>query len=78
MSVDPGRRAPTREPHGGGQSAKDIRAALGRLRPEHRAAKTRTDEEEAALSPREPRAGKWVVGRGWVPVDGGGPYEGAS
>jgi hypothetical protein len=25
-----------------------------------------------------PHVGRWVVGRGWVPVDGLGPHEGAS
>lgn len=77
-ALDPGRNAPTREPHAGDEHAGRIRAALERLTlpPEQRVAKERTVEEEAALA--EPRVGRWVVGEGWVPVDGGGPYEGVS
>lgn len=44
--------------------------------PEHRAARRRTDEEQAALS--VPRVGRWVAGKGWVPVDGLGPCEGVA
>jgi hypothetical protein len=44
--------------------------------PEHRVARQRTGEEQAALTP--PRVGRWVVGQGWVPVDGLGPYEGVA
>lgn len=32
----------------------------------------------ATAGPSEPRIGRWVVGRGWVPVDGRGPYEGGT
>lgn len=46
--------------------------------PEHRAARQRTDAEQAALSQPATRVGRWVVGQGWVPVDGLGPYEGAT
>jgi hypothetical protein len=42
--------------------------------PEHRAARQRTDEEQAALTPPA-RVGRWVVGQGWVPVDDGGPLK---
>lgn len=38
--------------------------------PEHRAARQRTDDEQAALSQPVTRVGRWVVGQGWVPVDG--------
>lgn len=45
--------------------------------PEHRAARQRTDAEQAALAPPA-RVGRWVAGQGWVPVDGLGPYEGSA
>lgn len=50
----------------------------GLLEPHHAAARHRTAEEQAALAGSEPRVGRWVVGEGWVPVDGRGPYEGST